>query len=146
MKKQKIKGKGNAFHRLVFTRDGVGVEIVSGVAWRLVFTSDGVAVAVVSGVARGLMILWKSKIAVVSGVISTRQNWSYKNHFLSSSENQIVGVGNRGGRINQFQGTFPRFVIGLDLPLLLATPTTQVSRDRKRQPRKRNQYAVFPRT
>ena len=30
-----------------------------------------------------------------------------------SSENQIVGVGSRSGRINQSQCTFPRFVIGL---------------------------------
>ena len=46
------------------------------------------------------------------------------------------------------QGTFPRFVIGLVLPLLLATPTTQFSLDRKRRSRKRNQEdqnAVFTR-
>ena len=33
--------------------------------------------------------------------------------------------------------TFPRFVIGLVLPLLLATPVTQFSLDRKRRSRKR---------
>ena len=32
---------------------------------------------------------------------------------------RLVGVGNRSGRINQSQSTFPRFVIGLVLPLLL---------------------------
>ena len=41
-----------------------------------------------------------------------------------SSENQIVGVGRSGRRINQSQCTFPCFVIGLVLPFLLVTPTT----------------------
>ena len=40
------------------------------------------------------------------------------------SSDQIVGVESRSGRINQSQGTFPRFVIFLILPLLLATSTT----------------------
>ena len=42
---------------------------------------------------------------------------------LGSSENQIVGVGSRSGRINQSQSTFPRFVVDLALLLLLPTPT-----------------------
>ena len=35
--------------------------------------------------------------------------------------NKIVGVGSRRGRIHQTQCSFPHFVIGLVLPLLLAT-------------------------
>ena len=62
-----------------------------------------------------------------------------------SSENQIVGVGSKRGSINQSQFTFPRFVIGLVRLLLLATPTTQFSLDRKRRSRRRNQNAVFTR-
>ena len=49
---------------------------------------------------------------------------------LWSSENQIVGVGKRSGRKNQSRCTFPRFVIGLVVPLLLASPTTQFSLNR----------------
>ena len=49
---------------------------------------------------------------------------------LWSSENQIVGVGKRRGRINQSLCTFPRFVIGLVLPFLLASPTTKFSLNR----------------
>ena len=41
---------------------------------------------------------------------------------IRSSENQIVGVGSRGGRINQSRCTLPYFVIDLVLLLLLATP------------------------
>ena len=37
-------------------------------------------------------------------------------------------------------------MIGLVLPLLLAIPTIQFSRDRKRQSRKRNQNAVSTRS
>ena len=50
---------------------------------------------------------------------------------LWSGENQIVGVGSRSGRINQGQGTFPHFVIGLALLLLLPTPTIWFSLDHK---------------
>ena len=42
----------------------------------------------------------------------------------TQSNCMIVGVGSRNGRINQSQCTFPSFVIGLVLLLLLATPTT----------------------
>ena len=49
-----------------------------------------------------------------------------------SSENQIVGVGSRSGRISQSECTFPRFVIGLVLLLLLPTPTIWFSLDHKR--------------
>ena len=48
---------------------------------------------------------------------------------LWSTENQIVGVGSRSGRINQ---SFPRFVIGLVVLLLLPTPTIWFSLDHKR--------------
>ena len=51
---------------------------------------------------------------------------------LSSSENQIVGVGSRSTRINQSQCTFLCFVIGLVLPLLLPTPTIWFLLDHKR--------------
>ena len=50
---------------------------------------------------------------------------------LGSSENQIVGVGSRSGRINQSQSTFPRFVVDLALLLLLPTSTIWFSRDHK---------------
>ena len=43
------------------------------------------------------------------------------------------------GRISQSQCTFSCFVIGLFRLLLLVTPTTQFSLDRKRQSRKPNQ-------
>ena len=51
---------------------------------------------------------------------------------LWSSENQIIIVGSRSGRINQSQCTFPRFVIGVVLPLLLPTPTIWFSLNHKR--------------
>ena len=102
---------------------------------RLAFTSDGVEV--VNAIVRALMTLWKSKIRVVSAVISTMELESEESehfHFLStpittlaltfclwSSENQIVRVGNRVRRINQSQWTFPPFVIGEVLPLLHAS-------------------------
>ena len=38
---------------------------------------------------------------------------------VGSSENRIVGVGSRSGRINQSQCTFPRFMIGLVLKNVL---------------------------
>ena len=101
------------------------------VSHRLVFTSDRVGVGVVSGVVRALMTLWKSNIGVVSGVISATESESEESerfHFLPtplttpsltfrlwSSENQIVGVGSRSGRISQSECKFPRFVIGLVL-------------------------------
>ena len=51
---------------------------------------------------------------------------------LWSREKQIVGVGSKTGRLKQSQCTFPRFVIGLVLPLLLPTPTICISLDHKR--------------
>ena len=115
---------------------------------RLVFTSDGVGVWIVSGVVRALMTKWKSKLGVVSGVISATESESEESerfHFLPtplttpsltfrlwSSENQIVGVGRRSGRISQSECTFSRFVIGLVLLLLLPTPTIWFSLDHKR--------------
>ena len=120
--------------------------------FRLVFTRNGVGVKIVSRVKRVLMALWKSKIRVVSRVMSATDCWSRKNqnvsvffwlrlwlwHCLRSSENQIVRVGSRGGRILPIT----IFVIGLALPLLLATSTTQFSLDNKRWSLKRNQKAT----
>ena len=83
-----------------------------------------------------------------------RQNWSRKNQngsiflwlcCLRSSENQIVRARSRSGRMNQSKFTFQCFVIGLALPLLLATPTTQFSLDHKWWSRKRNQNAFYTR-
>ena len=51
---------------------------------------------------------------------------------LRSSENQIVGVGSRSGRVNKLQCTFPRFVIGLVFLLLLPTLTIWFSLDHTR--------------
>ena len=48
------------------------------------------------------------------------------------SENQIVGVESRSGKLKQSQCTFLRFVIGLVLPLPLPTPTICFSLDHKR--------------
>ena len=44
----------------------------------------------------------------------------------------MIGVGSRGGRINQSQCTFPRIVIGLFFCPLLPTPTNWFSLDHKR--------------
>ena len=89
------------------------------------------------------MTYWKSKIGVVSrrnpGVrriktfpfLLTPFTTPSLTFRLWSSENQIVGVGSRSGRINQWQCTFPRFVIGLVLLLLLPTPTIWFSLDHK---------------
>ena len=44
---------------------------------------------------------------------------------------QIVRVGSTSGRINQSRCTFPRFMIGLVLPLLLPTPAIWFSLDHK---------------
>ena len=68
---------------------------------------------------------------------------------ILNSENQIAGVGSRSGRINQPQCTFPHFVIGLFLLLLLATLKTQFSLDHKRQSsnwNQKNQNSVITRS
>ena len=96
---------------------------------RLVFTNDGVGVGVVSGVIR---------------LMESESEESERFHFLPtpfttpslafrlwSSENHIVGVGSRSGRIDQSQCTFPHFVIGLVLQLPLLTPTIWFSLDHK---------------
>ena len=89
----------------------------------------------------------KIKNRFISGVISATELESEESerfHFLMtllmtpsfglrSSENQIVGLGSKRGSIKQSQFTFPRSVIGLVRLLLLATPTTQFSLDRKRR-------------
>ena len=117
---------------------------------RLVFISDGVGVgaAFVSGVVRALMAQWKSKIGVVSEVISATESESAESerfHFfrlrlrlrrlrsaydlvktrLSESEAEAEGWTNHNAR------RVPRFVIGLFLPLLLPTPTIWFSLDHK---------------
>ena len=106
----------------------------------------GVGVGVVSGVVRALMTKWKSKIGVVSPT-EWESEKSGRFHFLPtplttpltfsswSSEKQIVGVRSRSGRISQSECTFPRFVIGLVLLLLLPTPTIWFSLDHKRNVR-----------
>ena len=94
------------------------------------------------------MTKWKSKIGVVSGVISATESESEESESfhslptplttllltfrLWSGENQIVGVGSRSGRIRQSECTFPCFVIGLVLLLLLLTLTIWFSLDHKR--------------
>ena len=90
---------------------------------RLVFTSNGITVGIISIDVRALMTLWKSKIGVISRVISaldqSRRNQNVSIFFrlclwLSnwrSSENQIVGFGSRIVRINQSQCMFPCFVM-----------------------------------
>ena len=55
------------------------------ISTRLVFTSDGVGVGVLSGVVRAFITLWKSKITVVSRVISATESESEESerfHFL----------------------------------------------------------------
>ena len=114
---------------------------------RLVFTSDEGGVGVVSGVARVLMTWWKSKIGVCkpnhksNGIrvgrirtfpfLPTPLTTPLLTFGLWSKENQIVGVGSRSGRINQSQCTFPCFVIGLVLLLLLPTLTIWFSLEHK---------------
>ena len=89
----------------------------------------------------------------LSGIISTTESESEESerfHFfptprtnpllmfcLWSIENQIVGVGSRSERINQSQCTFPWFVIGLVLLLLLPTQTIWFSLHHKRNVSKR---------
>ena len=86
-------------------------------ALMLVFASDGVGVVI---------SLWSSENSVPIPLMTPSLTFR-----LWSSENQIVGVGSRSGRINQSQCTFPRFVIGLVLLLLLPTPTIWFSLDHK---------------
>ena len=52
--------------------------------------------------------------------------------FTSDRVGVGVGFGNRSGRKNQSESTFPRFVISLGFPLLLPTPTIWFSLDHKR--------------
>ena len=116
---------------------------------RLVFTSEGVGVGVVSGVVRAraydqVKIKNRSRkrshkcdgigvrrIRTLPFLPTPLPTPSFTFH-LWSSENQIVGVGSRSGRINQSKCTFPSFVIGLVLLLLLLTPTIWFSLDHKR--------------
>ena len=96
---------------------------------RLAFTGDGVGVGV--GVIRDHMTLWKSKIGVVSGVISlTESELEESEHFhffwfclrlwcLWSSVNLVVGVGSRSRRTSQSQGPEWDTVIGLFFPFQL---------------------------
>ena len=66
---------------------------------------------------------------------------------LWSSENQIVGVGSRSGRINQWQCTFPCFAIGLVLLPLLLTPIIWFSQaEHKWRSCKWNRNTVFTRS
>ena len=109
------------------------------------------------GLVRVLKTLSKSKIGVVSGAISateleSEESESFRFHSESAYDSFAYDlvktrlleseVGSRSARINQSQCLFPRFVIGLVLPLLLATPTTLVSLNGKRRSHKGNQNAV----
>ena len=91
---------------------------------KVVFASDGVGVGVVSGVVKSVYDLVK-----VLGKSSTRQNrsqtistfpFSSYSAYDSVVYREISLVGSKGGRINQRQYLFPRFVISLVYPLLLA--------------------------
>ena len=110
------------------------------------------------GVVRALKTLSKSKIGVVGGAISALESESeeserfrlYSESAYDSFAYNLVktrllesGVRSRSARINQSQCLFPRFVIGLVLPLLLATPTALVSLDRKRRSHKGNIRTLF---
>ena len=80
---------------------------------RLVFTSDGV----------GRIVSLKQSLMRVRIRVEGIRTFPFSSDFalrhLQSSKNQIVGV----GRMNQSPCTFPCFVIGFVLLLLLATPT-----------------------
>ena len=114
---------------------------------RLVFTSDGVGIGVVKSAYDLVKIKNRSrKRSHKRDGIGVRRIRTFPflptplttpslTFRLWSSENQIVGVGSRSGRINQSQCTFPRFVVGLVLPLLLPTPKIWFSLDHKRNVR-----------
>ena len=94
------------------------------------------------------MTQWKSKIGVVSGVISATESESEESerfHFLPtplttpsltfrlwSSENQIVGVGSRSRRTKPITKRGNVHCDWFILPLLLPTPTIWFSLDHKR--------------
>ena len=114
--------------RLVFTSDGVGIGIVKS-AYDLVkiknrsrkrsHKRDGIGV-------RRIRTFPFLPTPLTTPSLTFR---------LWSSENQIFGVGSRSGRINQPQCTFPRFAVGLVLPLLLPTQKIWFSLDHKRNVR-----------
>ena len=83
-----------------------------------------------------LITQWKSKIGVrrikTIPFLPTPLTTPLLTFRLWSSENQIVGVVSRGGRINESQCTFLRIIIGLVLSLLLPTPIIWFSLDHKR--------------
>ena len=113
------------------------------------------------GVVRAPKILSKSKIGFVSGAIRATESESEESEsfcfYCESAYDSFAydlvktrllesEVGSRSARINQSQCLFSRFVIGLVLPLLLATQTTLVSLDRKQRSHKGNQNVVFTRS
>ena len=73
----------------------------------LVFTSDGVVVGVV------IRRVERHDLVKIKSTESEAEHWyCYCLSRLRSSENRIVGVGNRSGRINQWQCSIPDFAIG----------------------------------
>ena len=105
-------------------------KLVNSASSRLVFTSDGVGVGVVSGVVSATEL--ESEESERFHFLPTPLMTPSLTFRIWSSENQIVGVGSRSVRVNQSQCTFPRFVIGLVLLLLLPTLTIWFSLDHKR--------------
>ena len=75
---------------------------------RLVFTSDGVVVEVVIGSEERYDLV---KIEPTESEAEYRVHWWLRR--LRSNENCIVGVASRSGRINQSQYSIPGLVIGL---------------------------------
>ena len=127
----------------------------------LFFTSDRVGVGIVSWAVRAVMTIWKSKIAVLSRVIRATESESEESerfHFLSTplmtpslrSAYDLVKTrlseakAEAEGKANH--NALSHASIMSVLPLLLATPTTYFSLDRKRWSRKWDQNAVFTRS
>ena len=100
---------------------------------RLVFTSDGLGVGVViRSVKRYDLVKIKQR--------SRKQSFLLRLRFcrLRSSENQFVGVVSRSGRTKPIIKRGNEHCVWFILPLLLPTPTTWFSLDRKRRNRKRS--------
>ena len=74
---------------------------------RLVFTSDGVVVGVV------IRSIERYDLVKIKSTESEAEHWlCLWLRRLRSSENCIVGVASRSGRINQWQCSIPNFAIG----------------------------------
>ena len=84
-------------------------------------------------------------MGVASGVIRATESESEAEAEGQTSHNACSHAWNRSRKQKRKDKPVTMHVptLGLVLPLLLATPTTQFSLDRKRWNRKRNQNAVF---